>query len=91
MTDLEHAWLQAEAKAQKLQADKDAALTKVRDQYNTKVAKAVDEAAAAQKAYLDDQVIQSLLDRIDPDAPDPDAERARIQAQAAALGLTLPD
>jgi DNA-nicking Smr family endonuclease len=78
--DLKTAWQDAEAKAHKLQADKDQALAKVRDRYADKQRKANDEAAAAQKAYLDAQATDELRSRDDQD------EAARI---AENLGLTL--
>lgn len=68
----------AEQKAQKLQADKDQALEKVRDRFNDRLAAAVDDAAAKQKALNDAEAADALLDR-------PDGETL-----ARTLGLTLP-
>ena len=58
-------WQDAEAKAQKLQADKDDALAKTRDRYSEKLRAAADDAAAAQKEWLDALAGDSLLDRPD--------------------------
>lgn len=58
-------WQDAEAKAIKLQNDRDEALDKVRTRFNEKLTAAVDEAAAAQKAFLDAQVVDSLRGRDD--------------------------
>lgn len=69
----------AEAKAQKLQAEKDDALAKVRDRYSDKLAAAVDAAAAAQREWLNAEVVGSLRDR-------PDGEQV-----AQTLGLSLED
>jgi vacuolar-type H+-ATPase subunit E/Vma4 len=80
MTDtksLQKAFEDAEAHAQKIMADKDEALSKVRDRYADKLRDANNEAAEAQKAWLDAQVAQDLLDR-------PDGE-----ALAASLGVDL--
>jgi hypothetical protein len=69
----------AEENAQKLQAEKDDAVRKVREKYGKRLAKAVDEAAAAQKKLADGEAADALLDR--PDG----------RAVAEALGLTLPE
>jgi hypothetical protein len=74
---LEKAWRDAEARAVKLQGEKDEALAKVSDRFSGKLADAVDAAAAAQKEFLDAQVIEELKDR-------PDGE-----AVARTLGLSL--
>jgi DNA-nicking Smr family endonuclease len=82
MADLEKLrsdWEKAEEKAQKLMADKDEALAKVRDRYTDKLQDANDDAAAKQKLYLDAEAAQALVGR-------PDAETV-----ASNLGLTLPD
>lgn len=71
-------WQNLEAKAVDLQNEKDADLDKLRAKYADRQRKAVDEAAAAQKEYLDAEAVQPLLDR-------PDGE-----AVAKALGLELP-
>lgn len=80
--DLRKAWEQAEAKAHKLQAQKDAAMDKareVRDRLAPKMREANQAAADAQKAYLDAMAAEALLDR-------PDGE-----AVANSLGLKLPE
>ena len=77
--DLRDKYEQAEAKAHKLQADRDEALAKVREKHDQPLRDAIDEAAAAQKAYLDAEAAQALVGR-------PDAEKV-----AADLGLTLPE
>lgn len=64
---LEKAWRDAEARAVKLQGEKDEALAKVRERFGEKLRGAVDEAASAQKAFLDAQVAESLRDRPDGD------------------------
>lgn len=74
---LEKAWRDAEAKAVKLQNEKDEAVSKVRDRFGDKLRSAVDEAASAQKAFLDAEVVESLRDR-------PDGEDV-----ARALGVSL--
>lgn len=81
MTDtnrLEQTYRDAEAKAQKLMAEKDEAVQKTRDRYASRLQEANDEAAAAQKEWLDAVAAEALLDR-------PDGE-----AVARSLGLTLP-
>jgi hypothetical protein len=70
-------WEQAEQKAQQLQAEKDDAIDKLRAKYTQKLRDAVDEAAAAQKRFLDAEAADALRDR--PDG----------KAVADALGLTL--
>lgn len=69
----------AEQRAQKLMAEKDEAVQKVRDKYTDRLRDANDEAAAAQKALCDAEAANALLDR--PDGP----------SVAEALGLTLPE
>jgi hypothetical protein len=69
----------AEAKAQKLMAEKDEAMGKVRDKYAEKLAVANDEAAAAQKALCDAEAAAALVGRDD----------AAVVANN--LGLTLPE
>lgn len=83
LDQLEQAWRDAEARAVKLQNDKDEALQKVRDRFADRQRAAVDEAAAAQKAWLDASAAQALADRDDLD------EQAK-QTLADNLGLTLP-
>lgn len=67
----------AEAKAQKIMADKDDALQKVLDQYGDRLRKANDDAAAAQKELLNAEAVESLKDR-------PDGDQV-----AASLGLSI--
>ena len=67
----------AEAKAQKLQADKDKAVDAARGKYAERLQAAVDEAAAAQKEWLDAEAAEQLRDR-------PNGERV-----ARSLGLEL--
>jgi hypothetical protein len=76
---LEQTWRDLEAKAQRIMADKDEAIAKVRERYADKQRQANQDAADAQKAYLDADAAAALLDR--PDGAD----------VAAALGLTLPE
>lgn len=75
--DLEQKWRAAEARAQKLMADKDQAIQNVKAKYAEKLQAANDEAHHAQKEYLDAMAADALRDR--PDG----------QAVAQALGLTL--
>ncbi len=77
--DAQAAYDAAIGKAYALQAEKDAALAKVKDKYGDKLRSANDAAAVAHKALLDAQAAGALLDR-------PDGE-----AVAEALGLTLPN
>lgn len=69
----------AEAKAQKLMADKDEALAKVRDRFGGRLRKANDAAAEAQKALNDAEAAAALVGRDD------------AEIIAANLGLTLPE
>lgn len=64
-TDLQKAYEDAEAQAQKIMADRDEALAKVRDRYDDRLRKATDKVAQAQKALLNQQVLESLKDRAD--------------------------
>lgn len=75
--DLQKSYEDAEAKAQKLQAERDEAIQKIRDRFDDKLRAARDEAAEAQKAMLDAEVRESLKDR--PDG----------QAVADSLGIKL--
>lgn len=75
--DLEQDYLNAEAKAQKLMADKDQAIQNVKDRFNQKLQAANDEAHEAQKEWHDALAADALRDR--PDG----------QAVAQALGLTF--
>jgi len=77
--DLKKAFEDAEAKAYKLQAEREEALQKVRDRFDDKLRDANAEAAEAQKAMLDAEVKESLKDR--PDG----------QAVADSLGIKLDD
>ena len=70
---------QAEARAQALMADKDAAIQRVRDEYGDELRAANDEAAAAQKLLCDAEAAQALVGRDD------------AETVAANLGLTLPE
>jgi hypothetical protein len=72
-------WQKAEAEAIRIQAEKDKAIDEIRAKYGDRQRKAVDEAAAKQKVYLDAEAAAALVGR--PDGP----------AVAAALGLTLPE
>jgi hypothetical protein len=69
----------AEAEAQKVMADKDDALAKVRDRYAEKLREATDHAAERQKEWLDAEAAAALVGRDD------------AEAVARTLGLTLPD
>lgn len=77
VTELKKRFTDAEAKAHKLQAEKDDALAKVRSRFGDRLRKATDDAAAAQKAWLDAEAAESLKDR-------PDGEQV-----AQTLGLSL--
>jgi hypothetical protein len=70
---------QAEQKAQKLMADRDEALAKVRDRYDDKLRAANEEARDAQKAYCDAEAAQALVGRDD------------AEIVASNLGLSLPE
>lgn len=69
----------AEAKAQKLMADRDEALAKVRDRFDERLQDANQEAADAQKAWMDAEAASALVGRDD------------AETVAANLGLTLPE
>lgn len=69
----------AEAKAQKIMADKDEALAKIRERFTERLQAANDDAAAKQKVWADAEAANALLDRPDGGLV---AER---------LGLELPD
>jgi hypothetical protein len=77
--DLHETYEKAEQDAQKIMADRDDAIQKVRDRFDDRLRKANDKAAKAQKVWLDAQAAEALLDR-------PDGE-----AVAQALGLNLSD
>lgn len=79
MTDLKKQYEEAEARAQKIMADRDEALQKVRDRFDDKLREANAEAAEAQKALNDTEAARALMDR--PDG----------RAIADALGLELPE
>lgn len=74
---LKQRYEEAEAKALKLQAEKDDAIAKVRSRYADKLSAAADTAAAAQKEWLDAEAVELLRDR-------PDGDQV-----AEALGLSL--
>jgi hypothetical protein len=75
---LQDAFEQAEARAIKLQNEKDEALDKVRDRFRSRQQAAVQQAADAQKAWLDAAASEALRGRDD------------AEAVANALGLELP-
>lgn len=76
--DLQAAYETALEKAQKLMADKDAAITAIRAKYTAKLQAANDDAAAAHKAWLTAEAIDGLAGRDD---------REEV---ARSLGLTIP-
>jgi membrane-bound lytic murein transglycosylase B len=87
MTDIEKLrgeYEAAEAKALKLQADKDEAMQKVLDRFRDRQREANQDTATAQKALADAEASQALADRDDLS----DAEKLAL---AANLGLTLPE
>ena len=89
---LEKAWRDAEAKAIKLQREKDEALGKVRERFTDRLRGAVDEAAAAQKVWLDAQVAESLRVRLEAEkAAAPDADRYEAESVARSLGVSLDE
>ena len=69
----------AEALMFQLQAERDAAVKKARDEYRERIEQAIDAAAAAQKALCDAEAAQALVGRDD------------AETVAANLGLTLPE
>jgi hypothetical protein len=73
---------QAESKAQKLMAEKDEAIAKVRERYGDKLREANDAAAAKQKALCDAEATAALIERY----PDEDERRSVM----ASRGLDLP-
>lgn len=76
---------QAEAKAQKIMAEKDDAIAKIRDKYTDRLRTANDDAAAAQKRLLDAEVVEALRDR-------PDGEQiARQRADEGGLAREAVD
>ncbi len=66
--DLKKAYEDAEANAQKIMAERDEAMAKVRERFDDRLRKANADAADAQKRFMDAEVIQSLLDRPDGEA-----------------------
>jgi hypothetical protein len=74
---------QAESKAQKLMAEKDEAIAKVRERYGDKLREANDAAAAAQKAWVDAEATAALIERY----PDEDERRAVMVSRR----LDLPE
>jgi predicted RNase H-like nuclease len=77
--NLKKAWQDAESAAIALQNEKDEAIDKVRAKYGDRLRKANDEAAAAQKKYLDAEAAAALVGRDD------------AELVASNLGLTLPE
>jgi predicted DNA-binding protein (UPF0278 family) len=77
--NLKKAWQDAESAAIALQNEKDEAIDKVRAKYGEKQRKAVDDAAAKQKLYLDAEAAAALVGRDD------------AELVASNLGLTLPE
>lgn len=63
--DLKQAWQDAEAKAQKIMADKDEAVQKIRTRFDERLRAANNKAAEAQKAYLDADAVDELRSRDD--------------------------
>lgn len=63
--DLKQKWEDAEAEAQKIMAEKDEAMAKVRERYDERLRKANARAAEAQTAFLNHEVLESLRDRSD--------------------------
>jgi hypothetical protein len=58
-------WQKAEAEAIEIQAEKDKAIDEIRAKYGDRQRKAVDEAAAKQKVYLDAEAAAALVGRPD--------------------------
>lgn len=75
--DLKKAYEDAEDKAQKIMAERDEAMDKVRSRFDDRLRKANQDAADAQKAWMDAEAVEALKDR-------PDGE-----AVAASLGLKI--
>lgn len=69
----------AEADAHRIQAEKDAAIKKVRTKYSDKLRKAVDKAAEIQTEYRNRAAVEELLSRED-----------HVGAKRVAEGLGLP-
>lgn len=86
LDELQQRYEAAEAKAHKLQADRDEALAKVRDRFNDRLRAAVDDAAQAQQELLDAQVLDSLADRPETER---DAFAATIRQQSPDLAERL--
>jgi hypothetical protein len=63
--DLKQEWQDKESKAIALVAEKDDAIDKIRTKYTDKLRKANDEAAKAQKAYLNAEAAAALVGRDD--------------------------
>lgn len=78
----------AENALNELQARKEAALAKLREQYGDKVRAAIDKAAATQKAAADAEAVSALMDNEDGAIV---AENLGLTHMAATLGLDLPD
>lgn len=90
---LEKEWRGVEAEAIRLQNEKDAQIDKVRAKYAKRQRAAVDKAAKAQKAYLDAEVVESLLDRPDgaSTAKSLIDQGSLPAALVKAAGIELPD
>jgi vacuolar-type H+-ATPase subunit H len=84
LSELQKKYEAAEAKAHKLQADRDEAVAKARDRFTDKLRTAVDEAAQAQRDFLDAQVLESLSDR-------PEAEREAFARRSGSSRPTSPN
>lgn len=66
--EFKKAFEQAEEKAQKIMADRDEAMAKLRDRFDERLRKANQEAAEAQKEWMDAEAVEALRDR--PDGED---------------------
>jgi predicted DNA-binding protein (UPF0278 family) len=84
--DLRTAWQTAEAKAQAIMAEKDEAIDKVRAKYTDKLRSATQDAADAQKAFLDADAVSALADRDDGFVV---AKSLGLLDAADAVGVTL--
>jgi hypothetical protein len=84
--DLQAAWQNAEAKAQAIMAEKDDAIDKVRAKYADKLRKATQDAADAQKVFLDADAAQHVINR-DESVDTKVALLVSLGLQEAALGL----
>jgi hypothetical protein len=91
--DLKTAWQDAEAKAQDIMAQKDEAITKVRDRFTAKLQDATDKAAHAQRAYLQAEAAQGLVGRDDAGITAARLiEEGGLTPEAVeAAGITIPE